>query len=254
MSEKSFARVRRTIGHSGRISKWQTLQGARCAQRTCTPSRQTGMAGHPDQHLGIVGAPVCPEGERADTDGSASSNGGHATATTSTSGSGSLSDPGWPLASLLHFRGVGSKEGDMRSDGHGSDGGKGGFKSSRLQKNCAGAAQRTLYGEKRQVPMKRLTLCMFVCVTSFAHAEDEATTFPACRLPIAAAAPTSPSRADILLDRVMEGEQECNKVPMRASSRRRHTDHCSPRRPVRIQGERSFMARDPARDHPPRAR
>ncbi|MET0168482.1 MAG: hypothetical protein ABW318_26255, partial [Vicinamibacterales bacterium] len=64
--------------------------------------------------------------------------------------------------------------------------------------------------------MKRLALCIVLCGISFAHAEEDATAFPLDDYPppFVVGVPTSPSRADILLDRVMEGEQECNKVPM----------------------------------------
>ena len=64
--------------------------------------------------------------------------------------------------------------------------------------------------------MMRLALCMLLCSTSFAHAEEEGTTFPLADYPprFVAGVPTSHSRADILVDRVNEGDEECNKVPM----------------------------------------
>ncbi len=64
--------------------------------------------------------------------------------------------------------------------------------------------------------MMRLVLCMLLCGASFAHAEEEGTTFPLADYPprFVVGVPTSDSRADILLDRVSEGDEECNKVPM----------------------------------------
>lgn len=63
--------------------------------------------------------------------------------------------------------------------------------------------------------MKRLALGILLCGTSFAQAE-EAETFPLADdpPPLVVGVPASPSRADTLLDRLMEGEQECNKVSM----------------------------------------
>lgn len=64
--------------------------------------------------------------------------------------------------------------------------------------------------------MKRLALCMLLCSTSFALADEEATPFPLADYPppIVAGVPTASSRADLLLERLKEGEEECNKVSM----------------------------------------
>lgn len=63
---------------------------------------------------------------------------------------------------------------------------------------------------------KRLAFCMLLCGISFAHAEEEAETFPLADYPPSAVAEiaAAPARADVLLDRVREGEEECGKVPM----------------------------------------
>jgi len=64
--------------------------------------------------------------------------------------------------------------------------------------------------------MKRFLLCLLACAASFAHAEEEVTTFPLDDYPssLAATDPASTPRADTLLERVREGDQECDKVPM----------------------------------------
>jgi hypothetical protein len=64
--------------------------------------------------------------------------------------------------------------------------------------------------------MMRLALCMLLCSIPFAHAEEAATTFPLADYPpeLVVGVPTSPSRADILVDRIIEGDEECSKVPM----------------------------------------
>jgi hypothetical protein len=64
--------------------------------------------------------------------------------------------------------------------------------------------------------MMRLALSMLLCSIFFAHAEEAATTFPLADYPprFVVGVPTSPSRADIILDRVNEGDEECNRVPM----------------------------------------
>ncbi len=64
--------------------------------------------------------------------------------------------------------------------------------------------------------MKRLALFMLLCSTFVAHAEEEAATFPVADYPPAAVdgVATSLSKSDILLNRLKEGEEECNRVPM----------------------------------------
>ena len=57
---------------------------------------------------------------------------------------------------------------------------------------------------------------MLLCSTFVAHAEEEAATFPVADYPPAVVdgVATSLSKSDTLLDRVAEGEQECNQVPI----------------------------------------
>lgn len=64
--------------------------------------------------------------------------------------------------------------------------------------------------------MKLLALSMLLGVSAVAHAEEATTASPLADYPPAfvVGIPTSPSRADTLLARVREGEEECNKVPM----------------------------------------
>ncbi len=74
--------------------------------------------------------------------------------------------------------------------------------------------------------MKRVALCVFIWGVSFAHAEEVETLPPVPAevvetLPLADYPPpvvvgvsTLSARADTLLDRVAEGEQECNQVPI----------------------------------------
>lgn len=62
--------------------------------------------------------------------------------------------------------------------------------------------------------MKRLAFCVLLCGIAFAHAEEDVATFPLADSPMVAGIPTSRSHADTLLDRVRDGEEECNRVPM----------------------------------------
>jgi len=59
----------------------------------------------------------------------------------------------------------------------------------------------------------RFAWCMLLCGTVVAHAEEMAAAFPLADYPPPFVLGV-PSRADILLSRVKEAEEECNKVPM----------------------------------------
>jgi len=64
--------------------------------------------------------------------------------------------------------------------------------------------------------MTRLAFWLMICGFSFAHAEESANTFPLADhpSPFIVGVPNFSSRADTILDRVKEGAEECNKVPM----------------------------------------
>ena len=64
--------------------------------------------------------------------------------------------------------------------------------------------------------MKRFALLMLLCSTSFAFAEDETEPFPLADepSPTVVEVATPASRADMLLHRLKEADEECSKVPM----------------------------------------
>lgn len=64
--------------------------------------------------------------------------------------------------------------------------------------------------------MMRSALCMLLCAASLAHAEEVAESLPLADYPPPSIVgiPDSPMRADILLDRLNKGDEECNKVPI----------------------------------------